>query len=178
MTEKKATKKNPYTGKAGHLAVMGELCWRGYNVALPEIDTGDDIFSVDDGVGTMLRIQVKTAKAKRYSTRPACKYEFKVKMKAIRTIQHPALHFVFACRVEHGFRFVVMSRDVLENYVSDNVGSPGDRQGEWRRFDITICDDNTVECSGRDWTRHLENWEPWPIILGLSLECERRKRAT
>ena len=33
-----------YTGKAGHLAVMGEFCLRGYNAAMPEIDKGDDVF--------------------------------------------------------------------------------------------------------------------------------------
>ena len=38
-----------YIGKAGHLAVMGELALRGYNVAMPEIDEGDDIFVVRKG---------------------------------------------------------------------------------------------------------------------------------
>ena len=42
------SKNNAYTGKSGQLAAMGELAWRGYNVALPEMDVGDDIFSVND----------------------------------------------------------------------------------------------------------------------------------
>ncbi|MFN9622301.1 MAG: hypothetical protein ACK587_05640 [Cyanobacteriota bacterium] len=42
-----------YVGKAGHLAVMGELSLRGYNVALPEIDKGDDIFAVNDVTGAI-----------------------------------------------------------------------------------------------------------------------------
>ena len=33
-----------HIGKAGHLAVMAEFANRGYNVAIPEIDIGDDIF--------------------------------------------------------------------------------------------------------------------------------------
>jgi hypothetical protein len=33
-----------YTGKSGQLAVMAELVSRGYNVAVPEVDAGDDIF--------------------------------------------------------------------------------------------------------------------------------------
>ena len=37
-----------YVGKGGHLAVMGEFLLRGYNVAMPEVDVGDDIFVVHD----------------------------------------------------------------------------------------------------------------------------------
>jgi hypothetical protein len=33
-----------YVGKAGQLAVMGEFLLRGYNVAMPEVDVGDEIF--------------------------------------------------------------------------------------------------------------------------------------
>lgn len=50
-----------YIGKAGHLALMGELCLRGYNVAMPEIDKGDDVFVVNDTSGAMWRLQVKTS---------------------------------------------------------------------------------------------------------------------
>ena len=35
-----------YIGKAGHLAVVVELALQGYNVAVPEIDEGDDILVV------------------------------------------------------------------------------------------------------------------------------------
>ena len=40
--------KPQHIGTAGQLAVMSELCFRGYNVAMPEIDIGDDIFVVTD----------------------------------------------------------------------------------------------------------------------------------
>jgi hypothetical protein len=40
-----------YKGKAGHLAVMGEPCLRGYNVAMPEIDKGDDVFIMNSPAG-------------------------------------------------------------------------------------------------------------------------------
>jgi hypothetical protein len=33
-----------YVGRAGQLAVMAEFLLRGYNVAIPEVDEGDDIF--------------------------------------------------------------------------------------------------------------------------------------
>jgi hypothetical protein len=46
------TKKfNLYIGKAGHLAVMSEFLMLGWNVAIPEVDTGEDIFVVQDDDG-------------------------------------------------------------------------------------------------------------------------------
>jgi hypothetical protein len=32
-----------YIGKSGQLAAMSEFLWRGWNVAMPEVDEGDDI---------------------------------------------------------------------------------------------------------------------------------------
>jgi hypothetical protein len=52
-----------YRGSAGELAVMSELLWRGWNVAAPQVDVGDDIFVVEDEHGTFYRVQVKTALA-------------------------------------------------------------------------------------------------------------------
>jgi hypothetical protein len=50
-----------YLGKAGHLTVMSEFLTRGWNVAIPEVDVGDDIFVVQDDNGTLRRVQVKTS---------------------------------------------------------------------------------------------------------------------
>ena len=36
--------RSAYVGKAGQLAVMAEYLMRGYNVAMPEVDEGDDVF--------------------------------------------------------------------------------------------------------------------------------------
>ncbi len=56
------TKKfNQYLGKAGHLSVMSEFLMLGWNVAIPEVDIGDDIFVVQDNSGTLRRVQVKTS---------------------------------------------------------------------------------------------------------------------
>ncbi len=55
-----------YRGRSGQLAVMAELLWRGWNVALPEVDMGDDIFVVRDRMEHFSRVQVKTAEAALY----------------------------------------------------------------------------------------------------------------
>ena len=145
---------------------MGELAWRGYNVALPEIDKGDDIFSVNDVTGAMLRIQVKTSMARRQPKIGASKYSFNVRGSAISEPQSPELHFVFACRVDVGFRFIVMSRDVLRNYVNaQHAGSPGEKAKNGRRFEIQLFDDGRVTClPGLDWSSHLEDWAAWPSL--------------
>ncbi len=46
------------------MAVMAEYLARGYNVAIPEVDIGDDIFVVRDEIGEFSRIQVKSATAR------------------------------------------------------------------------------------------------------------------
>jgi hypothetical protein len=56
------TKKfNQFLGKAGHLFMMSEFLMLGWNVAVPEVDIGDDIFVVQDDNGTLRRVQVKTS---------------------------------------------------------------------------------------------------------------------
>ncbi|MFN9688681.1 MAG: hypothetical protein ACK57X_07415 [Bacteroidota bacterium] len=40
---------------------MSEFLTRGWNVAIPEVDVGDDIFVVQDDNGTLRRVQVKTS---------------------------------------------------------------------------------------------------------------------
>jgi hypothetical protein len=53
--------RDQYTGMSGQFFAMSEFLWRGYNVAIPAVDTGEDIFVVDPGDGTLRRVQVKTA---------------------------------------------------------------------------------------------------------------------
>ena len=51
--------KRSHLGMAGHYAAMSEFLLRGYNVAVPAVDTGDDVFVVDDRQGALWRVQVK-----------------------------------------------------------------------------------------------------------------------
>lgn len=55
---------NNYIGKAGQLFAMSEFLMLGWNVAIPEVDRGDDIFVVKDDNGDLRRVQVKSAQAK------------------------------------------------------------------------------------------------------------------
>lgn len=48
---------------SGQFVAMSEFLWRGYNVALPAVDVGEDIFVVEAENGVLRRVQVKTAGA-------------------------------------------------------------------------------------------------------------------
>ncbi|WP_353259823.1 group I intron-associated PD-(D/E)XK endonuclease, partial [Prochlorothrix hollandica] len=56
-----AQRYNLYLGQAGQAAVMAEFLVRGWNVAVPQVDVGDDLFIIRDNNGQFLRVQVKTA---------------------------------------------------------------------------------------------------------------------
>ena len=149
-----------YIGKAGHLAVMGELALRGYNVAMPEIDKGDDIFVVRDDTGAMWRLQVKTSLGK--SQKKSKRFQFRIREDSIQVSQNPDLHFVFAMRRRGRWRFLIMDRPVLRNYANNkNLGS---LSGDYRQIAITLTDSGEATCSKQDLTNHLSDWNTWPEI--------------
>jgi uncharacterized protein YuzE len=69
-------KTNLYIGKAGQFAAMSEFLMRGWNVAVPEVDIGDDIFVVRDENGEFVRVQVKTATAQARSKSFSAQFKF------------------------------------------------------------------------------------------------------
>ena len=152
--------KTQYVGKAGHLAAMAEFAFRGYNVATPEIDVGDDIFVVNDETGAMWRLQIKTATGK--EQKKSRSYQFRVRGTAIQTPQSPELHFVFVMRWQKHWRFMLMSRDVVKAY---NLGT---LNKDHRQINITLKydeDDKTVICAKPELTKHLADWDTWPMKM-------------
>jgi hypothetical protein len=67
--------KKSHFGAAGQLAAMSEFLLLGYNVAIPQVDVGEDVLVVDDRQGDLRRVQVKTADARGKST-PAYRLAF------------------------------------------------------------------------------------------------------
>ena len=149
-----------YTGKAGHLAVMGEFCLRGYNAAMPEIDKGDDVFVVNDLTGAMWRLQVKTSLGTQQTT--SRRYQFRIRNTAINVAQTPELHFAFVLRKEHVWHFLLMDRPVLRTYVRNN--NLGTAAGEYRQLTFVFHQDGRLMCSGIDLANHLEDWATWPRL--------------
>jgi len=158
-----------YVGVAGHLAVMSEFAWRRYNVAIPEIDVGDDIFVMNDDTGGLWRVQVKTASGTRQKN--SIRYLFSASLTAINnTEQSLDIHFIFAMRDSaQRWRFARITRSELATYVRVNkIGTRNQRYG--RSLDLvlvfTLHDDGRLTAGGNlDLTYHLDNCSSWPPIL-------------
>lgn len=155
------TKKfNQYLGKAGHLSVMSEFLMLGWNVAIPEVDIGDDIFVVQDDNGTLRRVQVKTststARKERFSG------QFSVSVKNLRNISNFLVHYIFLVRHNDEWsKPVILRQDYLLDHFENNaVGSEA-------KGNITFYFSYTngkVECSGQDFTKYIKDFTDFPKI--------------
>ena len=151
-----------YVGRAGQMAVMAEFLVRGYNVAIPEVDVGDDIFVVRDSDGDLTRIQVKTARGTPYQRSDGCSAQFSISQTQLSTPLTPDLTYVLVVRFLNTWaHFIVISRSKLnELHTTHGLGSP---QG--RRIVLRMAfRDKHVSASGLDLTAHLGDWSAWPVI--------------
>ncbi len=155
------TKKyNHYLGKAGHLAVMSEFLVRGWNVAIPEVDVGDDIFVVKDENGTLRRVQVKTSIATH--RRNSTSAQFNLSLRQLRKTSGILIHYVFIIRTNNTWTTpLIVRQDYLLNHIeNDKVGSIyGDK--------ITLylsLQNIKATCSSIDFTSYLNNFADFPLI--------------
>jgi hypothetical protein len=150
-----------YVGKAGHLAVMAEFLLRGYNVAMPEVDVGDDIFVVEDRRGQLWRIQVKTAIGKERAY--GYSGQFALSLSQLENPKDPDLYYVFALRKADQWEFLVILRKVLLGEHRDQgVGTVSGGN-----VILTLRSrEHQVLCSGRDLQHYRNNWHDWPVIGG------------
>lgn len=146
---------NLYRGRAGQLAVMSELLWRGWNVAIPQVDVGDDIFVVKDEEGTFYRVQVKTANGthRRYG----CSGQYTLPLQQLRTPQTPDLIYILAVRYEEEWAdYLILSRQaLLFQHETAGIGTPS-------QSGITLTIQfrpQTVTCSGSDLSKFRNNWD-------------------
>jgi hypothetical protein len=151
-----------YLGKAGQLAVMAELAVRNYNVAIPEVDVGDDIFVVGDASGRLWRIQVKTARATVHRD-GSLRAQFSVSRRQLMRPIEPELHFSFAIRhAERWHSFINIVQDDLQEILRQIDARAGSEDG---KLMFTLrCTPDSVLCGRVDLQRYRDNWEPWPVL--------------
>lgn len=155
------TKKfNQYLGKAGHLNVMSEFLMLGWNVAIPEVDVGDDIFVVQDDNGTLRRVQVKTSAST--IRKDSFSGQFNLSVKNLRNVTSILIHYIFL--VGHNGKWtkpVIIRQDyLLDHFENNNTGSEA-------RGKITFYfsyANGKVECSGQDFTRYFNDFTDFPVI--------------
>ena len=111
---------NNYVGKAGQLYVMSEFLMLGWNVAIPEVDRGDDIFVVKDSDGDLRRVQVKTAQAK--STRKGYTAQFSLPRQQLITQTTPELYFTLLIRGKDSWKeLFVITRTDLADFLAEQL---------------------------------------------------------
>ncbi|MFN8489667.1 MAG: hypothetical protein U0350_18935 [Caldilineaceae bacterium] len=143
------------------MAVMAEFLVRGYNVAVPEVDIGDDIFVVKDRDGEYSRVQVKAAIATKTSIGYSARYA--IKFSQMKLPSSPETWFVFANRLEERWRsFVVISRPELNALYIQNQFGALNQNGSLSLY--LSYSDATVICSGQDFSHYLNNWSAWPYV--------------
>jgi hypothetical protein len=153
-----------YTGSAGQAAVMSEFLMRGYNVAVPEVDRGDDLFVVEDLSGNFYRIQVKTAVGRTLKKR-GYTAQFNIPRLQLELPQTPDLYFVLLTRYRQRWQdFVVIERNRL--WTEHEQYGVGTSHGEARRY-VKLhlsFEDTQLVCSKRDFQCYRNDFSHWPEV--------------
>lgn len=152
-------KYNLYMGKAGQLYVMSEFLIRGWNVAMPEVDTGDDIFVVESENETFYRVQVKTSNAtERNKTFSA---QFSLSLNQLEEFE-PLIYYVFVIRSKENWSkmLLIPQRSLYEYFHNNSIGSVYEKK---LTLYFSIQNDK-ITCSSLDFTPFLNNFRDFPIV--------------
>ena len=134
---------------------MSELLGRGYNVAVPVVDTGDDLYVVNDAEAKLIRVQVKSSNCKK---KP---YGFvgqvRIRFSQLKEVKKTPLIYIFALRFEGKWYFLIVSRSRLEDEAE--FGGAGSVRNDyiWLRFKFHT-QERSVTCSDINFTE-FQNWD-------------------
>lgn len=141
------------------MAVMAEFLRRGYNVAVPEIDVGEDVFVVRDVDGDLSRVQVKAAIGKGRKTVAGT---FRVSLTQLQSRRRPDLFYVLT--LYHGGlwrEFVIIPRkDLWTLHQAHGIGNVADGHLLLR---LSFTDQDAL-CGGASLQPYRSNWPRWPPI--------------
>ena len=141
-----------YLGKAGHLTVMSEFLTRGWNVAIPEVDVGDDIFVVQDDNGTLRRVQVKTSTSTQRQN--GFSGQFNVPLKQLRNLANIR-------NSDLRTKPVFIRQDYLLDYLqNEKIGS--ESEGNLNLYFSYSSD--KIACSGLDLSKYISDFNDFPFI--------------
>ncbi len=140
---------------------MAECLMRGFNVAIPEVDIGDDLFVVNDQSGNYRRIQVKTITAIQRSAGYSA--QFQVPLPQLQQIFVPDLIYVFATRFPTGWGpFLVIPRDtLLALHQTKGVGAKT-KAGARVQLYVTFGADGSVRCGPQSLAAFVNQFDGLP----------------
>jgi PD-(D/E)XK endonuclease len=159
-----------YIGKAGQCAVMAELALRGYNVSIPEIDVGDDIFVLNDSSGRLFRIQVKTATGKKLARNDrAYRCQFSLKRSHVKNSRKTGSHYVLVARCGGAWRYLVFKTYILDRLIEKGLGvsMSGDRHMITAVFFERYKALTSTRANAMDLSNYAGAWKKnWPKLAG------------
>lgn len=128
--------KKTHFGRAGEFFAMSELLLRGWNVAVPVVDVGDDVFVIDDNDKTTWRLQVKSAESEAIPEGDGggVKARFTLSRAQLRTPQPIELFYMLMVRVERArWHSLIVPRVDLLTLRDAYVEAGKTREGRGRR---------------------------------------------
>lgn len=172
------TDKTSHLGRAGQLAVMAELLARGWNVAIPEVDVGDDVFVAKDDGTRLTRVQVKTATPTELNG--ATVATFLVPREQLMKLEEVPLVYVFAVPLDARWRFIVVARRELavarsEMESSPRAGQPGrppTRSGNAVSLALRFLREE-VSGWGRSFSSYEGDWSAFPVLRRAAIPDAR-----
>jgi hypothetical protein len=149
-----------YFGSSGQLAAMSELLCRGRNVAIPEVDVGDDVFVVREEEESVTRVQVKSANAS--GQHGGYFAQFSIPLLQLEKPDPPPFVYIFPVRWEGCWAdFIVLRRATLNALFRDpKIGSVS-RGNLVLRLAFTATDVRNKSVSFQPFRNA---WDPWPPL--------------
>lgn len=169
MKGKTSPNARTYTGHSGQMAVMAELLFLECNVAIPDVDVGTDVFAFLDDREEVARIQVKTARGKRYKDQQGYSAQFSIPLKQLQRDDLPSLHYALAVRLDGRWAdFLVIRRPELLAFQNGDF-----RFGtENLRSDSLVLTvqfrDDMVLCGEVNLAEYLNAWHRLPAFRSVS----------
>lgn len=183
-------------GMSGHFACMSYFLRRGYNVAVPVVDLGDDIIVIHEGVHEIRRVQVKSGnplRRQRTAGLSVQEIRFTLSRSQLAETGDAELHYMLMAWVWERWSFILLSQDDLrarkvlsERRVRARGGVPrADGEARSDSLSLTISftreivtGDEDATLWGQSLASFLNNWShAWPDLTRLETRPESHPNA-
>lgn len=140
--------------------MMAEFLLRGWNVAMPEVDIGDDIFVVRDDNSSLRRIQVKTSKTTQHQN--SFSAQFNIPISQLNDLRVDSkIYYIFIARHKESWVLpTIIRQDYLKDFCDKGMGSKA-------KSTLTLYfsyRDGKIKCSNFDISKYIADFTDFPVI--------------